>query len=290
MPEFQGMTGLYSFEQARNQKIPCAVAPPEEMCDFCQAPIVFRGILKEGKISRWVPLTCHCREAREHAEIKQEQEWQETLRKLKQEEWQRQLRLKAAASGLSRRFKKRCFDNYVCATEQQTRVLETARRYAVAYERLKDAEQNGLFLYGGCGCGKTHLACSVANHLLGLGVGCKFTTFEDILLEIKSSYGNGEGTADLTIREQYKTVDFLILDDLGKEKSTEFTVQVLFDLIKTRYEKGLPTLITSNYNRQELAKRLTVKEDELTAKAIVSRIYEMCFAVSMAGMGDYRKR
>jgi DNA replication protein DnaC len=60
--------------------------------------------------------------------------------------------------------------------------------------------------------------------------------------------------------------EFLILDDLGREKSTERSAERLYVLVNRRYEQCRPTAIATNYS-----------VDELTARGydvIVSRIVE----------------
>ena len=44
-----------------------------------------------------------------------------------------------------------------------------------------------------------------------------------------------------------------MLDDLGQEYATDWSRQVLFDIIDTRYETKLPTFITTNINSSEWA-------------------------------------
>ena len=56
----------------------------------------------------------------------------------------------------------------------------------------------------------------------------------------------------------------------------------LFLLINTRYENNLTTIITTNYNMQELF--------ELFGERIMSRIAEMTISVGMKGAENYRIR
>ena len=48
----------------------------------------------------------------------------------------------------------------------------------------------------------------------------------------------------------------LIIDDLGKERPSEWTLEKLFTIINNRYENNLPVIITTNYNRDKLRERL----------------------------------
>ena len=46
--------------------------------------------------------------------------------------------------------------------------------------------------------------------------------------------------------ESLENMQYLVLDDLGQEYATDWSRQVLFDIIDTRYESRRPTLITTN--------------------------------------------
>ena len=83
-----------------------------------------------------------------------------------------------------------------------------------------------------------------------------------------------------------KTIDVLVIDDLGKEKKSDWTRQTLFDVINHRYEHQLPTIITTNLVSEsgddfsELANHVE--------GAVWSRLCEMCNNV-ITKSGDYRQ-
>ena len=77
------------------------------------------------------------------------------------------------------------------------------------------------------------------------------------------------------------TVDFLVLDDLGAEKSSPWVLERLTLIVNDRYENLLPTVVTSNLDLELLEKQI--------GERIVSRLMEMNQAVLLKGP-DYRKR
>ena len=85
---------------------------------------------------------------------------------------------------------------------------------------------------------------------------------------------------------QVLKVPFLILDDLGKEQQTAWTVSRLYSIVNARDGAMLPTVITSNFRVSELAARMAAC-DESTAKAIGSRLAGICETVATDG-GDRR--
>ena len=71
-----------------------------------------------------------------------------------------------------------------------------------------------------------------------------------------------------------------MLDDLGKEKRTEWTEQILFDVINHRYEHLLPTIVTTNISPKDFG--------NYVGGAVYSRFCEMCNALETGG-SDHRK-
>lgn len=77
-------------------------------------------------------------------------------------------------------------------------------------------------------------------------------------------------------------------EDLGKEQCTDWSVSTLYSILNDRYEDMKPTIITTNYNADELVRALTPKGGDGTkARAIISRLREVSTVITMA-WPDYR--
>ena len=93
-------------------------------------------------------------------------------------------------------------------------------------------EEESYYFYGGAGTGKTMLACIIGKRLIRQGKHCLFITAPDFLGKIvagfnfSSSYSSSE-----EVLEKYSKANYLILDDLGAERSSEFAIQQLYRLI-----------------------------------------------------------
>ena len=68
---------------------------------------------------------------------------------------------------------------------------------------------------------------------------------------IKDTYKDSD-MSDKEYLNLYSSVDLLIIDDLGKEKTTEWVLEKLFLIINNRYNNYLPIVITTNYNINQL--------------------------------------
>ena len=75
----------------------------------------------------------------------------------------------------------------------------------------------------------------------------------------------------------------LVIDDLGKEAPTEWTLGQVFRVINTRYENLKPVVVTTQFGKSDLIRRLARHGDAETAVAIVSRLAEMCQKVEIDG-------
>lgn len=74
--------------------------------------------------------------------------------------------------------------------------------------------------------GKTHLACSIGNELIKNGITVVYGTLINLLAELKNSYEQDNNISEMQIMKLYKNVQLLIIDDLGKEKPSEWGLYV----------------------------------------------------------------
>lgn len=125
-----------------------------------------------------------------------------------------------------------------------------------------------LFTHGKVGTGKTHLLAALTRSRYIWAWTCWMVYVPEFLATIKSSFDSDPGDAsDLVYRA--KMTEFLAMDDLGTEKLTPWTQEVLTTIINARYAKGLATAISSNYGLEALAKRYERIADRIREKALV---------------------
>lgn len=133
----------------------------------------------------------------------------------------------------------------------------------------------GYYIDGPQGTGKTHLAFSVAR--LCVMVGIKTTCVSSTALMETYRFRSKED-ADLTRR--LMACGLLVIDDLGKESPTQYACERLFEVIDNRYNSMKPVIITSNYSRGEIARKLTEGD---VGKSIASRLNEMTQRIHIDG-------
>lgn len=148
-------------------------------------------------------------------------------------------------------------------------------------DTLRDG--GGIYVYGVQGAGKTWTACRIAKGWLSRGLGdARFVSSVNLISEIGSSYG-GNGNEALVL-SKYMFCDLLIVDDLGKEVPSQWSLSKLFEVFDSRYANNRPTIVTTQFDTGTLARRMSKSGDPETAMAIVSRFREKYRGVNLGNV------
>jgi len=154
---------------------------------------------------------------------------------------------------------------------------------AKAQAMLAAKNKSNLILAGKPGTGKSHLASAIALEAMKNGNKAIFKSLPELLDEICFAYQNNTDPYGLMIK--YKTVKCLVLDDWGKEKTTDARLDYLFQIIDYRYRNGLQTILTTNaFNAEGLKNRWNADKIE----PLVSRILENGQWVTICDSENYR--
>ena len=266
-------------------------APEPETCEYCGAKLYHRAVISKGVV--WLfsprPERCTCEKAAEYwarYDAEQARKKAEEEEQMKQEARRLRIERLLGKSGIKKRFQQRTFANFVQDTPERRRCYQIARAYAERFPQYAEKGE-GLYIEGSNGTGKTHLAAAIALYLINKGVPVVCKTSSDLLSDIKRGFDSGEAT-EYEILRAYKEADLLIVDDLGKEQCTDWSMSTLYSILNDRYEDMKPTIITTNYNTEELLRAMTPKGfDDTKIRAIISRLREVSKAVTMA-WEDYR--
>lgn len=163
------------------------------------------------------------------------------------------------------------------ATDENERLLKIVHNYIVNFDRMYK-ENQGLLLWGPVGTGKSYAAATIANELLQRRTSVVMTSFIKILKEV------GTFDADNGKIEKINNAKLLIIDDLGAERGTDYTLERVYDIIDSRYRCNKPIILTTNLTMEQM------KEcDDIRYNRIYDRIFEMCYPVKVTGL-SWRKR
>ena len=135
--------------------------------------------------------------------------------------------------------------------------------YCKAYAERFGKNSPNLYLTGGTGLGKTFLSTSIAKVASENGFSVVYETAGTLFANFEAIQFS-KGDVDNSELRRYMSCDLLILDDLGTELTTAFTMSALYSLINTRLAGGKKTIISSNLSKSDLRRRYSPQ--------IVSRI------------------
>ena len=130
-----------------------------------------------------------------------------------------------------------------------------------------------MFFQGKTCLGKTHMSLSIAKEVIRKGYNVLYTPAQTLLETLeRERFRRGEESYSLNF---VLDCDLLILDDLGAEFSTNFSVSVIYNIINSRLVEGQPTIISSNLTAKELEARYSPR--------VVSRIMGGYYTIPFLG-------
>lgn len=200
---------------------------------------------------------------------------------------QREARLQPALQRMTfESFSLQCYPPNIAAPDSRGKTCCQLASEALAKTRrccdelAGGGSPRGLLLMGQVGCGKTHLAAAAANYLLMRRRSVLFLVVPDFLEELRGAFAGVDEAEVRRLNERAKSVDFLVLDDLGSHNFSDWTRSVLFSILNYRMNEGLTTLATTNLDFPAL--------QELLGDRSLSRLLSLCEPCLLACDHDIR--
>ena len=166
------------------------------------------------------------------------------------------LERKLGRASIPPRFAVKSFEDYKADTKEQQRALRMCKDYADNFEQYRKSGTS-ILLLGDVGTGKTHLAASIANQVVReTKFTAVYTTASTIVRHVKSTFDKESELTEGQAYGVYSAMDLLVIDEVGVQNATEFELTVMFEVVNSRYEEMLPTLVISNRSIEDLPKFL----------------------------------
>ena len=143
-------------------------------------------------------------------------------------------------------------------------VSAACRKYAARWDEMK-AENLGVLFYGAVGTGKTFLAHAIANALISQGVSVCVTSIPRVLNALQGCKDRQRAIDEL---DGYS---LLVIDDLGAERSSEYSREMVYSVIDQRGQVGLPLIVTTNLSAEEMK-----NTQDMQLRRIYDRVLDLC--------------
>lgn len=167
------------------------------------------------------------------------------------------------------------------ASEDYINACSRCEKFCKVFPSLRDSGR-GIWLCGEADSGKTYLAVAMLNKLQAEGSLCIFTTAERIFEELKATYKSDSNFSEREIMAKYSEVDCLFLDDFrgikpAHAKADNWAESRFGEIVKRRYDKKRPTVITS----RETIRDLSVKN--MLSREIVEKLVNRQVVIRLTG-------
>ncbi len=141
------------------------------------------------------------------------------------------------------------FDTFVVGSNNKF-----AHSAALAVAESPGNAYNPLYLYGESGLGKTHLMHSIGHFILEQSPEKKviYVTSEDFTNEVIESIRSGKAASMTKLREKYRTVDVLMIDDIQFIIGKESTQEEFFHTFNTLHSSRKQIILSSDKPPKEL--------------------------------------
>ena len=145
-------------------------------------------------------------------------------------------------------------EEYGCSARSMMRlILNRCRRYAAGF--APGAES--MLFTGGPGLGKTFLSACIARTVADGGHSVVYETVIKMFADFENAKFGDYSEENQGRTEKYLNCDLLIMDDLGSEMTTQFTMSALYTVVNTRLMEGRSTIISTNLTPDAIQARYT---------------------------------
>ncbi|HAT3951874.1 TPA: ATP-binding protein [Kluyvera ascorbata] len=153
---------------------------------------------------------------------------------------------------IARRFEHCELDNYEAVNADADVNRQACEAYANNWPKHL-AAGTSMVMVGSCGTGKNHLAVGLAKKIIRDHLATVLITdVMRITRMVKSTWRNDASRTEADVLDHYTSLDLLIIDEVGVQFGSPSELAILQEVINSRYESMLPTILISNLTLKQL--------------------------------------
>lgn len=141
-------------------------------------------------------------------------------------------------------------------------------------ENAKNNEPLNIFLSGKTGTGKTFLSRYIEKNMINNNKSVIYISVNDLLNVVFKDFSSDNNETN-PLLDYINDCDMLILDDLGKENISTFTIKYIYNLIDNRLTHNKSTIVCSQHNYTEIS--------EVYDESLTTRLYNYFITVRLEG-------
>ena len=178
--------------------------------------------------------------------------------------------------------------DYYTNSESRKKIYTAIVNFITNYD--PNSINKGLYLFGNFSVGKTYTLACLANELARKNISCLLIYFPDLVSDLKNAIGT---TRFESLINMLKTVDVLMLDDLGSENMTPWLRdEIIGPIINYRLLEGKTLFISSNIPPADLVDHFSIDkapQNRIKGERIVSRLKDLVTSISMDDCNPIRR-
>lgn len=161
-------------------------------------------------------------------------------------------------SGVIGRFREVSFETFRTQTTARASALKACRAFVD-----NSSDDEGLWLLGPPGTGKTHLGCAMVNYVIDTF--CQpaaIHSAREIVRMLRATWAKRDPQLSNPPRTEEEVIHslgsaaLLVLDEVGLGFGSDSEIVQLFDVLDLRYRNDLPTVLLSNLTPREIKRAL----------------------------------
>lgn len=168
-------------------------------------------------------------------------------------------------SGIANLIEKQSFESFSLDfyTGEEREIMEDNLSELRSFAQNFASDRRSFLLCGDTGLGKTHLSTAVAKCVIESGYDVIYETAQNVFFDFDNDRFRDRFGGEEPVSGKYLECDLLILDDLGTETVSQFSLSCLYNIINTRLNRGLPMIISTNLSSTDIRR---IYQDRITSR------------------------